>query len=100
MQSLHPRQVFYFKKLNLFHLLSSPLYNVSVLLTHPSLSLNPTSLSLPLSLSQRSGGKGSPVRPYLTRGIGGGIKGLSSLNLTPLLITCRISLLAPSRVLS
>lgn len=42
----------------------------------------------------------SPVGPYLTPGIEGGITGLSSPNLTSLLITCQISLLAPSRVLS
>lgn len=47
-----------------------------------------------------SGGKGPGVRPYLTHGIEAGIRGLSSLNLTPLLITCWISLLAPHRVLS
>lgn len=70
---------------------SSPLLSIFI-----RLFFNPTSVSV----SQCSGGKGSPVGPYLTRGIGGGITGLSSLNLTPLLITCRISLLAPSGVLS
>lgn len=83
-------------------------YNVSLLNPYffplhvvPCLSVLPFCLSVPVCcVREFSESKGSPVGPYLTCGTGGGITGLSSLNLTPLLITCWISLLAPGGVLS
>ena len=57
-------------------------------------------ISIPLTSQRMERYAGSQVGPYLTRGIWKELQGLSSLNLTPVLITCRISLLAPHGVLT
>lgn len=66
-----------------------------------ALLLQLASLSLPHLLPplvlQREKGVGSLTSPVA---LDGGITGLTTLNLTPLLITCRISRLAPRGVLS